>query len=655
MVRAKPKSQFNVKRIGKHLMDMIPALKLPTNFELKRKPSYLKKYRRRKGPNWLENNNVKSMEEEKYQTIPCTVRLVNCDAMIDNILRSQEIQNAPNDVEQNEKLEPVEMNDDIESDHEEHLKRVLDHMNQYDMVINLSSNYGSENSLLCFDVSSESGDGVIEAKTIDEQSPSDVTNTNATPTHDMNDGTVKISGDKTPDNETSMVDEELMCRKDPAPRTYERNNRPKAISGEDCMISANTHQTIVARKSYGSLHSPNRAMRNENMANVSPKMDVTVENDEPIIDFDSDLTRIHSSRHEQNDIVQSFCEVLDDSGLFSDVRSEPLLQTQSDFEPESPNYTELEDNDDANSEEITDQNSEDTHIEGSESELGPVSNTEFQAVQSNASNDEDSNEVLNSENDNKQENENVDPLAIAESDTNEQNNDYSPIIDREDDAEEDKILDEAENNEVPENPSDTLDELAKENVIAIESIENSLPSPSESLESVKNEISTIFLDENSSTQPIDDKLKLLQEDNAAKENLIQLLKAELMEKNAKLLEKERRINDLESQVVQLKEIKLQLAQLKDVESKLNGEMNTLKINHDTQIQTIIDAHLEQTRLNQTRSEQEILLLKADHDQELEKTIEETKNRKWCTLCKKEAKIIKFNPPTCSTVCLQRLW
>lgn len=307
VVRAKPKSKFNVHRIGLHLTEMIPGLTLPHDFKLKRKPTYLKKYRRRKGPMLIKSKRS-TVEQNGIQTKDCVVRLEKCDEMISMILSRQaandkqpehsqsgndeakqkERENGECEQDTNDELNATDLLEEIsipdEIDYDLLIHQAMEHVNRYDLVINLSPDCDSGASSMCYEISSSSSDDGGDV----EQSSSGIQSLKTTETEEeMEESTIVLMNNERSNNESpkendsdsdtsnddiSFVEisdneeDSYSCRKVPAPRTYERHGRQKAVSGGENGAKRsllNSYGNFVARKTYAPLHTKFLAIRRQ--------------------------------------------------------------------------------------------------------------------------------------------------------------------------------------------------------------------------------------------------------------------------------------------------------------------------------------------------------------------------------------------------------
>lgn len=84
--------------------------------------------------------------------------------------------------------------------------------------------------------------------------------------------------------------------------------------------------------------------------------------------------------------------------------------------------------------------------------------------------------------------------------------------------------------------------------------------------------------------------------------------------------------------------------------RLNGIINELRV---INLHHIEDKIKMQTKIVQLK--ENLAKLQQQHSIELQQAIEDTKSKKWCANCKKEASITKYKIPVCSADCLLLVW
>lgn len=634
---------------------------MPGNFKLKGKPLYLRKYKPRKGGKLPKDKPMVKYAltiEEKFRLMDCTVRLENCDDMIGRVLTNQrekdkkqnkrqqqyedegiEIDKSDgkkhgsdkDEDEQNASVEVEHRNDEIgmekgavddneldegandlhhsdsnekfedetnqrkskrenfvRKEYERRMHRAIDHMNSFDLVIKLKPYNEDEVNQTCLDILTGEGedDANIDQSSIGaDESPI----INTVSASDMEQNTIKSPayetlGRKSSDNAASNDDEEITCRKDPSPRTYERRGRRMTISCEENMNAervneptSNTERATIAQKSNGSIHENNFVDPKE--ASVDKNKETPVESDASVVSGD-DTPINNDSTHDQNNMhsvmVPYLFEDLDDGRDYSDVsdpfvgvvdpfsnvefENEPNVRPDSELTP----HTSME----------TEENAEETPEEMPEEQSEPEPATEFSAnVQNsprNTSMIDGSEVVANTVENDEQAGESNESMVTAA------------------DANDVKVR-----KKQPDAPKDQTNDLSNQ-------------------EPEHSEASTIAIGATGAAQSVEDISQVHADNITNNENLIQLQRAELLEKDKQIDEKNKQINDLLAQ----------LSEKNKIETQLNVKMQTMQQEHDAQ---------------------------------LRKAIDDTKNKNWCTMCKEKIAIKNFHPYVCGRKCLHQLW
>lgn len=93
--------------------------------------------------------------------------------------------------------------------------------------------------------------------------------------------------------------------------------------------------------------------------------------------------------------------------------------------------------------------------------------------------------------------------------------------------------------------------------------------------------------------------------------------------------------------------------LKDETQRQIGISNQLRSDNKVHLEKEFQMQAQLTELKKKLYQKtaECIRLRQQHDDELEKAIEDTKNKRWCVNCKKEASIKKYKQPVCSRECL----
>lgn len=144
--------------------------------------------------------------------------------------------------------------------------------------------------------------------------------------------------------------------------------------------------------------------------------------------------------------------------------------------------------------------------------------------------------------------------------------------------------------------------------------------------------------------------RLAEEDERLRQN-IKDLKNELTEKIESEQNLQRTIAQLKSTVEHLN------TELVEKNDELNQLKSTLDNSKEDSAKKDTESNLLVENLRSKLQEKilELVLLKDRHDAVVKRAIEDTKAKKWCVKCNKEAPNNGLNPPVCSSECLLGLW
>lgn len=431
----------------------------------------------------------------------------------------------------NERVQIKSKRDDfMHKEYERRLHRAIDHMNNFELVVKLKSYSEDEVKQTCIDNSTGDGDDDMDtdhpSTGADEGTIIDTGFSSEMDQYTIKSPAYEPLGRKSPENVAANDDEEMTCRKDPAPRTYERRSRRMTISCDGNMNAirvdeptSNTNRAKIAQKSNESTHEANLANPNEAPVDKSPENEASVVSgdDTPI---NNDSTQDQNNMHSV--MVPYLFEDLDDGRDYSDV-SDPfggVLDPFSDvaFENEPP-QTSME----------TEENAEEMPEERSQ----PEPETEFSANEQesprNSSMNDDSEVVANTAENDEQSDESIESTVTT---------------------------DDADNDKIEQNQFDAAKDWTNDQ--SDEEPEN-------------NEVSTIAIATTGAAQTVHEISQVHTDNITNNENLIQSQKAEL-------LEKDKQIDDLLAQ----------LAEKKKVENELNMQIQMLQQQYDAQIQKAAD-------------------------------------------------------------------
>lgn len=538
--KAAPKIYFNTAKIGQHLMDMIPGLSLPSDFQLHKAPDFLKKPFTRRRTNATvsqksRNSITDDISETSFSTFSddiqsagepnqialkdFTISLKRCDDLLPK-------HNVTSTKTYKEPVSGVERGD---------TKNGVSNMSNYTVTLNLISDESEE------EIYTRKEDQTVEISS-DESSNPTITKDAAQP-------------------HTSSDDIITTIRNEPARKTYGRKNKPDPET--DIERSSVENSTVASSIIQGS------AGRNINELN----------NVENVVSSGSD-------------------DATDRTGIDT---------VQNGSVPSTEEQTEL-----ANSQD------EPSPIAGQDDGIGqtdsvimdnPPESEVIYLDNSDSSDTIDLSELIS----NKQKNGNdAEQLRSQTNETNTvENVDIEPSPDN-------QTLQPSSNG----NSNDLLESNIESSLPA--SLPAALPAalpasspPVGSPDSTENMVKTT--------------IELLKENVTKTTAKMKSIQSELAQKSE--------LHNLELQQLEKSKLELDLT-LK----QKTDELEKIKHCHQLELENLKHSH-----------QVELEILKHSHQVELEKSISETKKKKWCSNCPNEAVCFSFGAPTCSAECLRIIW
>ncbi|XP_031618906.1 protein kinase C-binding protein 1-like [Contarinia nasturtii] len=619
--RPLPTSIFNANHIGDHLTDMIPSpkLNLDKNYSLKTKPTYLRKFRRRKVLNSSALPAINSSMESKPNRLKdCFVRVERCDKMLNKehiefirmmnssysgLEEASESQqsNDENDVYEDEtehieadytentatKHTETEHTEQIETGQQAKGEQHKKQSNKYEMMIHLSAGVEPEidsepelkninaiqminNELVAIVISSD------EEET--EQERPNTTNE------------TQISKEINAYSSPSSDDEEhSVFQNKPPARTYSKRNSVSSEQNTNKMLNSDS-QTLVGRKSYGLLHR-HYAVRKESIEDkttdashhVDPINKSNTENPQcndsvvmPKVSNDFNREISHSDTETDNELMDMELEIpapQPDSPLDHLLKS-PTKEFHVEKIPESPSaqYTE----------EIT-TNAETEHQIEPEPESQQFDNNSPQTIENGAQS----------------------PDHNLHSNANIQSNEI-----------------------------DQSDIMPKANIEGTHNAESTLKNQKVVEQSEK-------LEHNEQIQQVE--ITSNQNSSAQKPNEI----------DSNVSSPVRTATPVQSTRDHESECATQAIQQNTTQANIQSVDELLK-QTTTKIDQLESELKQKDKLIDELKAQNSKLM-ANHNVDVQNAIQETKNKNWCFVCKREAKSMLFIPPSCSKKCLHILW